>query len=97
MPLLCATRFNKDTMDEFYRWIETYDKEFHVYNTPVKISEKILPNSTLLVLEMNNSTNKLEGIGLIKNKCKVNSNKENKIYSDRNYNRYSYKIGRAHV
>ena len=75
MPILCATRFNKDTFVEYNRWIETYDKELHVYNTPVKISEKILSDTKLLVLEMNNSTNMLEGIGLIKNRCQVNSNK----------------------
>ena len=47
-----------------------------------------MPDDTLYVLEMNNSTNMIEGIGIIKNK--FITNRRYKIYSDQNYNRYSY-------
>jgi hypothetical protein len=38
-----------------------------IYGTPVKIKTSILPDTTLLVIEMNNTKNKIEGIGIIKN------------------------------
>ena len=38
---------------------------------------------------MNNSNNKIEGIGIIKNRLVYN--KKYKIYSDNNYNRFIYK------
>jgi hypothetical protein len=43
--------------------------------------------SKIYVIEMNNETNKIIGIGLIKNKIIP---KHHKIYSDNNYNRYTY-------
>lgn len=92
MPILCATRFNSDTFKEYEQWIyseNNINKLAAIYNTPVKISEIIFENETLYILEMNNTRNTIEGIGIIKNKCIIN--RENKIYSDRNYNRYSYK------
>jgi len=87
MPQLCATRFNNNTFIEYINQSENI-KDKWIYNTPVKISETIFPNDTLYVLEMNNSTNMIEGIGIIKNK--FITNRRYKIYSDQNYNRYSY-------
>jgi hypothetical protein len=43
---------------------------------------------------MNNSTNKLEGIGLIKNNCETQ--KYFKVHSDSNTNRYTY-IGKYFI
>jgi hypothetical protein len=88
MPILCATRFNNDTFIEFTNQNQTQNKDNLIYNTPVKISETIFPDETIYVLEMNNSTNMIEGIGIIKNKCITS--RRYKIYSDQNYNRYSY-------
>lgn len=87
MPQLCATRFNNNTFLEYINQSENI-KDKWIYNTPVKISETILPDETLYVLEMNNSTNMIEGIGIIKNK--FITNRRYKIYLDQNYNRYSY-------
>lgn len=87
MPQLCATRFNNNTFIEYINQSKNI-KDKWIYNTPVKISETIFPNDTLYVLEMNNSTNMIEGIGIIKNK--FITNQRYKIYSDQNYNRYSY-------
>ena len=56
-----------------------------IYGSPTKISDKILPDTSILVLEMNNSTNKIEGIGYIKNKIFIDE-KKIKIYNDNNYN-----------
>ena len=59
-----------------------------IYGTPIKINSTILPNEKLIILEMNNSTNKIEGIGFIKNML---FHDKYKIYKDNNYNRYIYK------
>tara|TARA_B100001175_G_scaffold313953_1_gene322419 strand:- start:1083 stop:1547 length:465 start_codon:yes stop_codon:yes gene_type:complete len=85
---LCVTRFNNETYLENKKFREN-NNIICIYSSPVKITENILPNEELIVLEMNNSTNNIEGIGLIKNK--VYLREKYKIYSDRNYNRYTYK------
>jgi hypothetical protein len=58
------------------------------------MSPKIYYNSPVFVIEMNNSTNKVEGIGLIKNKPE--SKKYYKVHSDGNTNRYTY-IGEYYI
>jgi hypothetical protein len=87
MYTIVSTRFNKDT------WIENQEKRRIknvqcCYGSPQPMSPKIEANGTVFVVEMNNSTNKIEGIGLIKNKPQVD--KFYKIHSDINYNRYAY-------
>jgi hypothetical protein len=56
-------------------------------------------DALVFVIEMNNSLNKIEGIGLVRNKAIVN--KGYKIHSERNYNRYifngKYRIGREEL
>tara|TARA_Y100000389_G_scaffold197561_1_gene232384 strand:+ start:3520 stop:3993 length:474 start_codon:yes stop_codon:yes gene_type:complete len=85
---LCVTRFTDETNKQRSQW--KTDNKFigTIYGTPVKINNTIVPEDTIIVLEMNNTTNKIEGIGVIKNKL---YNKKCKIYNDNNYNRYIYK------
>jgi hypothetical protein len=52
------------------------------------MSPKISYNTPVFVIEMNNSTNKIEGIGLIKNKPETK--KYYKVHSEGNTNRYTY-------
>jgi len=52
------------------------------------MTEKIPLNSLVFVVEMNNSTNKIEGIGLIRNM--LHPEKIIRIYQTGNYNRYTY-------
>ena len=98
---ICVTRFNTLTFDENRKWIQENNSGVGcIYGSPVKISENIFPYTTLLVLEMNNSKNIIEGIGIIKNNCARENKKYYKIYTDNNYNRYIYKsnlrINRIH-
>lgn len=65
-----------------------------IYASPYKLSPKIDLNSPVFVIEMNNSTNEIMGIGLIKNK--IETDKVYKVQSDSNCNRYIYK-GEYHV
>lgn len=66
-----------------------------IYACPHKITQSIPYDSNLFVIEMNNSTNQIIGIGLIKNKIK-NLDKTFKIQNDFNYNRYIY-IGSHYI
>ena len=84
-----VTRFNSITYKENQEWLQKNNESGCIYGTPVKITTKLLPNTYIIVLEMNNSNNKIEGLGIIKNKLVYN--KKYKIYSDNNYNRFIYK------
>ena len=88
---ICVTRFNNVTFHENFNWKKKNNELGCIYGTPIKISENILPNSQIIVLEMNNTTNKIEGIGIIKNKIEYINKKKYKIYEDNNYNRFIYK------
>ena len=84
-----VTRFNDVTYKENKDWLQKNNEIGCIYGTPIKLSAKILPNSYIIVLEMNNSKNKIEGLGIIKNRLVYD--KKYKIYSDNNYNRFIYK------
>lgn len=84
---MITTRFNENTWKENKKYRIKHNFAC-IYGSPCKISEDILFNSFLFVIEMNNDTNQIEGIGLIKNMT-IND-KYYKIYSVGNYNRYVY-------
>jgi hypothetical protein len=89
---ICVTRFTDTTYNENMSWLsKNGDAKGCIYGTPVKITESILPDTTLLVIEMNNTKNRIEGIGIIKNNLTPENRKYYKIYSDNNYNRFIYK------
>ena len=71
---ICVTRFDNKTIEENKKWKQQNNEIGCIYGTPIKITEKILPEEEILVLEMNNSTNKIEGIGIIKNNLLNDSN-----------------------
>jgi hypothetical protein len=60
-----------------------------IYGTMIKIHRKIDIGSFLFIVEMNNDTNKIEGIGLVKNSLALE--KKYKIYENDDYNRYIYR------
>jgi hypothetical protein len=88
---ICITRFDNKTINENNNWKLLNSHIGCIYGTPIKISEKILPDVFIVVLEMNNSKNIIEGIGFIKNKLEKENKKYYKIYTDNNYNRFIYK------
>jgi hypothetical protein len=75
---LACTRFNNKTWQEREQWLATnrpiYEEIYKrplkcIYGTPREISHtKIPPQQSILVIEMNNDENKIEGIGIIQNK-----------------------------
>jgi hypothetical protein len=75
--VLACTRFNNKTWQEYQTWLnanqETYEQIYHrplkcIYGSPREISPKKIPlHAKILVIEMNNDENKIEGIGEIIN------------------------------
>tara|TARA_B100000902_G_C27265553_1_gene893308 strand:+ start:832 stop:1374 length:543 start_codon:yes stop_codon:yes gene_type:complete len=86
-----VTRFDNKTISENKIWISNNNEIGCIYGTPIKLSEKLLPESQIIVIEMNNSSNSIEGIGIIKNKLVLHDKKKYKIYQENNYNRFIYK------
>jgi hypothetical protein len=88
MNVLAVTHFNNLTYGENERWRKNKEYEGCVYNCPVYIKDSIPISYKIYVIEMNNETNSITGIGLITNRVIT---KRYKIYSDNNYNRYTYR------
>jgi hypothetical protein len=90
MNVLATTRFNTNTWEENKKWREKNKMASGcIYGTPMQINEKILLEATVFVLEMQNDLNKVIGVGLIKNVLVVG--KYHNIYSNKDYNRYTYR------
>ena len=85
---IACTRFNNTTYDENMRYRREHC-ETVIYGSTLKIRDIYSQGSQLFVAEMNNQTNQIEGIGLIKN-CLIYDKRHN-IYDNDDYNRYIYK------
>jgi len=84
-PLMLTTRFTTETFQENKRYRETHNISC-IYSTSLPISDK-LPYQDYYILEMNNSINKIMGIGKISKTLQPTAT----IYSYKYYNRYTYK------
>lgn len=90
MISIVSTRFTNETWSENYNYrLKNNNCLKCIYGSPQEMSPKIFYETLVFVVEMNNTTNKIIGIGLIKNKPILN--KYHKIYTDCNYNRFVYK------
>jgi hypothetical protein len=85
---LACTRFNNQTYKENIDF-RLKSGEKVLYGPAFRIRNTYSAGSLLFVAEMNNETNKIEGIGLIKNL--LVSDKRYKIYENGDYNRYIYR------
>jgi len=86
--MLALTHFDSKTYQENRDWCIKNNYGGCIYGSPIQISSSIDPDTRLYVLEMNNTTNRIMGIGVI-----VPGNRtitRAKIYSDQNYNRFIY-------
>lgn len=93
MTTVVTGRYNNETW-EASRLYRMRKKLTCIYAPPFKLSESIDLNSPVFVIEMNNSTNTIIGIGLIRNK--LVTDKLYKVQADTNCNRYIY-IGDHHI
>ena len=67
MVYLVSTRFNNETWEQNVDFKKKYNYTGCIYGVPNPMSPKIYVDEPVFVVEMNNSQNKIEGIGLIKN------------------------------
>jgi hypothetical protein len=93
MFTIVTGRYNNETWEASVKY--RMKKKFEcIYAPPYKLAETIDVNSPVFVIEMNNSTNQIMGIGFIKNK--LVTDKVYKVQEDSNCNRYIY-IGKYHI
>lgn len=82
-----TVRFNNDTLNTNYAYRKK-NRFQCMYCSPMEISPKISYNTPVFVIEMNNSLNRIEAIGLIQNKPATD--RYYKVHYDGNNNRYIY-------
>lgn len=85
---VASSRFNEQTWSENCSYRERKKLQGCIYCAPLQMSPKIPQNSLVFVAEMNNSRNKIEGIGLVHNTIQYD---KYFVYDNGNYNRYIYK------
>ena len=73
MITVVTGRFNTETLNSNYEYRKKYGFQC-LYCCPWELSPKILYDTPVFVIEMNNQKNQIEGIGLIKNKYETNNN-----------------------
>ena len=88
-PIITTTRFDSETWDENVSFREKYKLKGCIYNKPSLIQPSIKEGVPVFVIEMNNTLNRVEGIGLIINKIKLNVHYH--IHKYEYYNIYTYK------
>lgn len=92
MSYIVSTRFTNSTLNQNLKYRNLING--CIYGSPKHMCNKIASEALVFVVEMNNDTNKIAGIGLIRNiPC---LKKYYNIYDDCNYNRYVYK-GNYHI
>ena len=91
---VCITRYNNQTWSERSAWLAANPDYACIYKAPVAIKSNIPYEAPLFVLEMNNDTNQIMGIGRIVNELRAD--RSYRVYGDQNYNRYTY-LGRQRL
>lgn len=82
---LMTTRFTDAT------WIEYVKSECKRYNLSVLIAKAIPIDETCIVIEMNNTRNRIMGLGFVKNYIRP---QKIFVHDNHNYNRYNYRCER---
>ena len=86
---LASTRFNNSTFHENTLFKKDNKIDGVIYGSNLQINKKYEKGVLLFVFEMNNETNQIEGIGLIRNY--LLTEKRYNVYSNMDYNRFIYK------
>lgn len=89
MAFIMSTRFSNETYEQNRLYRELNGIQEYIYCQRIQIKSQIPLNTLLYLVEMNNSTNQILGIGLIKNF--IVTDKCHKVYSSNDLNRYIYK------
>ena len=87
-PFIGVVHFNEKTFGENEYWRTKNNCKGCVYGLDKRI-ENFPYEENIIIIEMNNDTNEITGIGKIRNILKEEN--RSRIYSDENYNRLVYK------
>ena len=90
---LMTTRFNDKSHAEMLSYCNKIKGLKCIYGVPKEISGYVTKEAIMFVLEMNNDTNYIEGVGMVKNMAFPS---RYGVYEDGNYNRFSY-LGKARI
>ena len=90
---IMTSRFNTQTLQENRDFIKNLKSVKCVYCCPDAIAKHIPVDTIMFVLEMNNDTNKIAGIGMVRNHAHMY---KYSVYSTSSYNRYIYS-GKNHI
>jgi len=90
---LLTSRFNNETWNENEQYRLKHHNIGCIYCAPEKISQSIPLETIIFILEMNNDTNKIIGIGMIRNHSICD---KYHVYTEGNYNRYVY-VGKNRI
>jgi hypothetical protein len=98
---LVTVRYKDDTYEEMQKYCEKYEKQGIkcAYGCPIPVSQVVVQDSILIVLEMNNDQNRIMGVGLVRNtlqEANVIGQRVFNIHDDGNLNRYVY-LGSKHI
>ena len=89
MYTLVTTRFTNETLETNINYKRAKNITGCIYGSPQEMSPKIMNESLVFVIEMNNDNDRIEGIGLVRNKPYLD--KYYRIYDHGDYNRFVYK------
>lgn len=84
---IMTSRFNDKTWLENQEYRDNNSKLGCIYCSPSPVSVHIPHEGIMFVLEMNNDTNEILGIGMVMNRPKIN---KHLVYENGNYNRYNF-------
>jgi hypothetical protein len=91
---IMTTRFNNSNCITNREYIRMKEKMQCIYCSPYQIAREIPLESKIFVLEMNNDTNKIMGIGMIRNH---HHNYKFSVYdTNKSYHRFTY-VGHYHI
>lgn len=88
---LMTIRYNNKTHQEMQDYVAQNAKRNIkcVYGCPKAVSDCVIRDTILMVLEMNNDNNCITGVGLVRNTIQE-SNRTFQIHNDGNLNRFAY-------
>jgi hypothetical protein len=90
---LATTRFNNYTWEENCNMRQKNPSVKCIYATPIQVSSRVILDTNVFIMEMNNDRNEIMGIGLVKNHPIAG---KYAVHSNQNYNRFAY-IGKWRI
>jgi len=97
---LCTTRFTDATWQENcdFRSLRKTPNEGCIYASPFLLNARIPKRARVFIIEMNNSQNRIVGIGLVRNYAIA---QKYRVYANEEYNRYvflgKYRLDRSQI